>query len=95
MKYLIAFFMIVLASALEYFLGNLKHWAFGGIIPLLFIAYLGVGYLGHFVSFDKGSSICFIFIFLGLVAMWLGARESCKKKQKKELEKMKIQDLNK
>ncbi|KEI80108.1 hypothetical protein EXM30_09115 [Clostridium botulinum] len=94
MKILITILVTILGLALQQFLSTRKHFIFGLILPLFIV--LGA-ILFIMFKVESGTLGKWIFRFSMLVvinlSIYFEGRDKVKKKSKKELEKMTIQDL--
>lgn len=94
MQILITILVVVLWLALQQFLSIRKHFVFGLILPLFVV--IGAGLFIMFKA-EAGTLGKWIFKFSVLLlvnlSVYFEGRDKVKKKSKKELEKMTIQDL--
>lgn len=93
MEYILEAAIGIAIVVAEHILGSLKHCAFGGILPLLFAIFGGWCFVSNKVPVNGESIFQYVLMLLIFLSIWAEARESRKKKQKKELEKMKAHDL--
>lgn len=94
MQYVLAIIITVVVFVVEHFLSILKHWAFGGILPLAFLLFSVWCFYSGKLLLNIQSLFPFRILFLLLLSSWFNARQSRKKKLHKEIEKMKAHDLN-
>ena len=77
----------------QYFLATRNSFYWGAILPIAFLAWRG-----SIIFTADGKILSHILItILGLaflIGQWTAGRKSLKEKRKKELEKIKTQDLN-
>ncbi|MEH7461896.1 hypothetical protein V7166_07350 [Bacillus thuringiensis] len=93
---LYGFLIALILVGLQYFLSRRENVYFGMALPVLYVVTLLYLWISE-IFFVKGNTISFIFVILGglviLLGIWVKGRESLKDKRKKELEKMKTQDI--
>lgn len=73
---------------------KLKSPLWGGIIPLLTIAFTIWCFASGKISSDHTSYFVFFILNALMIESWISGREKYKKTQKAELEKMKAHDMN-
>lgn len=79
----------------EYLLCNkLKSPLWGGIIPLLTIAFTIWCFASGRIAYDQTSSFVFFILNALILGSWIDEREKHKKKQKAEFDKMKAHDID-
>lgn len=90
--------LICIAAAILFaqkFLSELKHWQFGGILPLCAILFTIWCFYFRNPPLDvKKSLLPFIVLICFLFAQCAEGRKKLKKEQKQELEKMKANDID-
>ena len=73
----------------HHFLARRNNLVWGGIVPVLYLAFILWLFITKKVEFD----MTFIIGFLFLVVLWGDGRMRIKSRRKKELEKIAIKDL--
>lgn len=86
--------VIVLAVAEHLLCTKLKSPLWGGIIPLLTIAFTIWCFASGRIAYDQTSSFVFFILNALIFGSWINEREKYKKKQKAELDKMKAHDID-
>ena len=90
-KWLLA--IIILGS--QFILSRRNNVYWGAILPALYLLFI-FGWLAN--RMVNGNTFTLIIVAVGglsiLSGIWISGRESLKNKRKKELEKMKLQDIN-
>ncbi len=78
----------------EIYCAKLKNPIWGGIIPLLALASSIYILATGRIAFNRTSAIVFFVLNFFLFEGWFTSRETYKKKQKAELDKMKAHDID-
>ncbi|WP_054958480.1 hypothetical protein [Paenibacillus dakarensis] len=86
--------VVLLALAVQYFLSTRNNGYWGSLLP---VAYLTMTIYVHFSGmFDYSVKQLILFGIVGelfLIGYWISGRKIVENKQKKELTKMKAQDI--
>jgi hypothetical protein len=94
-NFLIAGGITIILWIAEYLLcTKLKNALWGGIIPLLTLAFTIYILATDIIPFNRTSFIVFLMLNIFITDGWITGREKYKKRQKAELDKMKAQDIN-
>lgn len=93
MRYILALAIGIGIIALQVYLSRSKYWIFGGIIPLCFTIFTVWCFSFHTLKLSFSTVCPFILFIIALLSDWVEGRNNFKKKQQKELEKMKAKDL--
>ncbi|MCI1965378.1 MAG: hypothetical protein LKJ17_04500 [Oscillospiraceae bacterium] len=94
MKYVLGIVIVIALLAIQHLLSTRKNWLWGGILPVLSIPF------AIWVIINRSLPVCFdtLFPFVGLLLVllfiWSDGREHLRKKQQKELDKMKAKDID-
>ena len=84
---------VILCIAENMLCTKLKNPLWGGIIPLLTLAFTIYILTTGIIPFNNTSFIVFLVLNLFITEEWISGREKYKKRQKAELDKMKAQDI--
>jgi hypothetical protein len=84
---------VILWIVEELLCAKLKNSLWGGIIPLLTLAFTIYILATGMIPFNLTSFIVFLTLNLFITEEWITGREKYKKRQKAELDKMKAQDI--
>jgi hypothetical protein len=95
MKYILSITIVIVLLVVQYFLSNRKSPLFGGILPLLVIPFSAWVIKSHSLSINFDTLFPFFGLLIILSSIWAEGREHQKKKQKRELGKMKARDIDK
>jgi len=80
----------------QYYLSRKRNVWWGAILPIAYFLVLIYGWVSE-TYFTRENTTSFILALLGglafLLSGWINGREALKRKEKKELEKMKLKDL--
>src|SRR5699024_295963 len=80
----------------QYYLSRKRNVWWGAILPIAYFLVLIYGCVSE-TYFTRENTTSFILALLGglafLLSGWINGREALKRKEKKELEKMKLKDL--
>ncbi|WP_428910060.1 hypothetical protein [Niallia sp. Krafla_26] len=84
----------LLAIGIQVYLSRRENGYWGAILPVLYVIFI----VGWFIKrFGEVDTLSLILAAVGglafLVSVWINGRESVKKKRKKEMEKIELQDL--
>lgn len=82
---------IVVLLGTHYFLSTRKHWAFGSLFPICYLAF--AIWVMTSQSIDTYTMVKIgmgLIIFLGI---WSDGRDKVKQKRLKEVDKMKVKDI--
>jgi len=85
---------VILWIAEDLLCTKLKNPLWGGIIPLLTLAFTIYILATGIISFNLTSFIVFLILNLFITEGWITGREKYKKSQKAELDKMKAHDID-
>lgn len=94
MKYILYITIVIVLSAGQYFLSSRKSAVLGGVIPLLVIPFTVWVIKIRSLPINFDTLFPFIGLLIVLCSIWAEAREHLKKKQKRELEKIKAKDIS-
>ncbi|SDK48141.1 hypothetical protein SAMN05216187_10955 [Jeotgalicoccus aerolatus] len=84
----------ILVIGVQFYLSRRKYVYWGAILPVLYIVFI-VGWF--FKKFGEEDTLSLILAGVGglafLLSLWINGRDYLKKKRKKELEKIELQDI--
>ncbi|WP_342492951.1 hypothetical protein [Bacillus sp. FSL W7-1336] len=93
MNEILYFLIIVSIFALQYFLSTRNHLMWGACIPIIFLIVMGWLYFTYQVNHHIGFIILLLVGLALLIEEWNRGRRMLHQKKKKEIEKMKSQDI--
>ena len=85
---------VVLGVAEHLLCAKLKNPLWGGIIPLLTLAFTVWCFVSGLIAFDNTSFFVFFILNALILEEWIDEREKYRKKQEAEIDKMKARDMD-
>lgn len=87
------FLMIIIMSALQYFVGTRDKAFLGIILPIVFFTIMTWMYITNSINNVTSYIILLVVGLIFLAEEWSRGKKSLKKRKQNELNKMKTQDL--
>ncbi|WP_210367122.1 hypothetical protein [Bacillus sp. REN3] len=86
--------LAILIIGIQFYLSRRRNVLWGAILPALYSVFI----VGWFIKrFGQEDTLSLVLAAVGgmafLLSVWISGREAVKKKRKKELEKMELQDM--
>jgi len=82
----------------QYYLSRRRNVWWGSILPIAYFLVFIYGWFSETFFTRENNTTSFVLALIGglafLLSGWINGREALKKKEKKELEKMKLKDFN-
>ncbi|RAS75495.1 hypothetical protein [Priestia endophytica] len=94
MDHVVGILIVIVIMIVQQFLSSRKNPYLGGILPVVYIGSVVFYFNKLMADGDHFSTWLMIVAALcGLLSIWISGRESFKKKRKKELDRIELQNL--
>ena len=93
LRVIISIIIVILIWIIESYCAKLKNPLWGGILPLLVLGSSIYILATGLIEFNFTSFVIFFILNSSIIAGWIESREKYKKRQKEELERMKVKDI--
>lgn len=94
MPQLYGWLIAILILGVQFFLARRTSVFWGAVLPVMYLIYI-YGWL--FERYGEGNTVSLVLAAFGgvviLLSIWINGRESLKRKRRKELEKINLQDI--